>query len=319
MVERKRLEIPFLRGRDLREFGLIGALLLIGIILSILSPVFMTISNLLDIVLQSSINATIALGMTFVIATGGIDLSVGSIWALAGIIIGLILKSSLPWWLALLGGLLVGSICGCVTGTLIVRGRMQPFIATLGTMGVFRGLALIISKGYTIYSFPRSFRFLGSGKVFAIPVPVLILLCAFLIARFMFEKTTFGRHIVAIGGNREAARLCGINVNLTILKAYMICGILTGLAAIMATARLNAAEPIAGSSAELDAIAAVVMGGTSLSGGMGNIGGTLIGALLIGVVKNGLTLLNVPVYYQTVAIGLIIIAAVLLEGIGKKE
>lgn len=319
MTRREKLQASILRGRDIREFGLIGALLVMCICLSILSPVFLTIANILDIILQSSINATIALGMTFVIATGGIDLSVGSVWALTGIIVGFMLKANFPWWLAVIGGLVVAGACGAITGGLIVRGKMQPFIATLGTMGIFRGLALIISGGYTLYSFVRPFKFIGAGKIFGIPVPVYILFVAFLFSWFLFKKCTFGRRVMAIGGNREAARLCGINVNRTLLKAYIMCGVLTGLAAIMATARLNAAEPIAGNGAELDAIAAVVMGGTSLSGGMGNIGGTLIGALLIGIVKNGLTLLNVPTYYQTVAIGLIIIAAVLLDNLGKSD
>jgi ribose/xylose/arabinose/galactoside ABC-type transport system permease subunit len=264
------------------------------------------------------VNASIALGMTFVIATSGIDLSVGSIWALTGIILGLMLKAGIPWPLAVVGGLLVGAICGLLTGTIIVKGRMQPFIATLGTMGIFRGLALIISGGYTLYSFAGGFKNIG-GKLWIIPVPVLILFVTFFIANFIFKHCTFGRHVVAIGGNSEAARLCGINVGNSVTKAYIMCGALTALGAILATARLNAAEPIAGSGAELDAIAAVVMGGTSLSGGSGKMGGTLLGALLIGIVKNGLTLMNVPSYYQTVAIGIIIIAAVLLDGIGKKD
>jgi ribose transport system permease protein len=307
------------RGKKLKDFGLIGGLLILSIILACLSPVFLTTSNLLDVILQSAINATIALGMTYVISTGGIDLSVGSIWALAGIMIGLILKAGCPWWVAVIGGLVIGAMCGVITGSLIVFGRMQPFIATLGTMGIFRGLALIISGGYTIYGFPRNFNVIGAGKFYMIPLPVIILLVTFLIARFLFNNCTFGRHLTAIGGNKEAARLCGINVKSSLIKAYMTCGVLTALAAILATARLGAAEPIAGSGAELDAIAAVVMGGTSMTGGSGFMGGTLIGALLIGIVKNGLTLLNVPTYYQTVAIGLIIISAVLADGIGKKE
>lgn len=312
-------KINIFRGKELRDYGLFGGLLLLGIVLAILSPVFLTPSNLLDVILQSSINAIIALGMTFVIATGGIDLSVGSVLAFSGIVIGILLKAGVPWWLCVFCGLGIGVLCGALTGFLIVRGRMQPFIATLGTMEIFRGLALITSKGYTMYGFPKVFTLIGAGKVFLIPIPVIILLITFIIIRFLFHRCTFGRHIVAIGGNNEAARLCGINVGRSVMQAYMLCGLLTALASILVTARLAAAEPIAGNGAELDAIAAVVMGGTSLSGGGGNIAGTLIGALIIGIVRNGLTLLNVPTYYQISTIGLIIIAAVLLDGVAKKD
>ncbi|MEW6227265.1 MAG: ABC transporter permease [Bacillota bacterium] len=303
--------------RNMRQYGLIMGLLLLGVVLSILSPVFPTPANLLDIVLQSSVNGAIALGMTFVIATGGIDLSVGSIWALTGITIGLLVKSGIPWPVAVLLGLGAGVVCGAFTGLLVTRGKVPPFIATLGTMSVYRGLALIISNGYTVYGFPRGFQFIGSGKLLMIPMPVIILAAAFLLARFLFSRCAFGRYVVAIGGNKEAARLCGINVNRYVLQAYVVGALLAAVGAIIATSRLDAAEPIAGSGAELDAIAAVVMGGTSLSGGEGNIAGTLVGALVIGTVRNGLTLMNVPTFYQIATIGLIIIAAVLADRAGN--
>lgn len=303
----------------LRNYGLLFGLIVLVIILSILSPVFLTAGNILDIALQSATNGVIALGMTFVIVTGGIDLSVGSVWALSGITIGVLCKLNIPWPIATLIGILVGALCGAISGALITKGRMQPFIATMGTMSVFRGVALIISGGYTIYNFPKYFQFFGSGKIFIIPMPVIIFLIIFLISYFLFNRCVFGRYLSAIGDNKEAARLCGINVNKNIMQAYIYGGILTAVAAILATARLDAAEPIAGSSAELNAIAAVVIGGTSLAGGEGNIFGTLIGALLIGTVRNGLTLLNVPTFHQITAIGLIIIAAVLIEGVSKTK
>jgi len=295
--------------RNVLYFGL-GALV---IVMSILSPAFLTIGNIFDILLQSSINGIIALGVTFVIASGGIDLSPGAVWGLTGVVCGLLLKAGLPWIVALLGCILAGAICGLFSGSLITKGKIQPFIATLATMSVFRGLALIITKGYTIYNFPKEFRYLGSGRLFGIiPIPVIILLVIFVVSVFLFERTTFGRYLVAIGNNKEAARLCGINVNKTILLAYIYVGIMCAIAGgVIAVARLNAAEPIAGSGAETDAIAAVVIGGTSLAGGVAKIRRTVIGALLLGIANNGLTLLNVPTYYKMAVVGIIIILAML--------
>ncbi|MDI7247008.1 MAG: ABC transporter permease [Bacillota bacterium] len=320
LVSRRRLRVSgvSLVG-NIRGYGLLLGLLVLGGILSILSPVFPTPANLLDIVVQSSVNGSIALGMTFVIATGGIDLSVGSIWALTSIAVGLLVKHGLPWTLAIVFGLAAGVVCGSVTGLLVTKGGVPPFIATLGTMSIYRGLALIISQGYTIYGFPRGLQFIGSGKVLMIPMPAIVLAIAFLITRFLFSRCAFGRHVVAIGGNKEAARLCGINVNKCVMGAYVVGAVLATVGGIIATARLDAAEPIAGNGAELDAIAAVVMGGTSLSGGEANIVGTLVGALVIGTVRNGLTLMNVPTFYQIATVGLIIIAAVLAERAGRSR
>lgn len=289
------------------------------IALSILSPAFMTVGNIFDIILQSSINGIIALGVTFVITTGGIDLSVGAIWGLTGVACGLLLKTGMPWGLAILGCILAGALCGFFSGVLITKGRIQAFIATLATMSIYRGISLIITKGYTVYNFPKGFRYLGAGRLFGvIPIPVFILLAVLLISIFLFERTTFGRYLVAIGNNKEAARLCGIDINRMITLAYVYSGILCAIGGgIIATARLNAGEPIAGSGAETDAIAAVVIGGTSLAGGVTKIRRTVIGALLLGMTNNGLTLLNVPTYYKMAVVGIIIILAMLGDSINK--
>jgi ribose transport system permease protein len=294
-------------------------LVVIVILLSLLSPVFLTVGNIFDIILQSSINGIIALGVTFVITTGGIDLSVGAIWGLSGVVCGLLLKAGVPWGLATVGCVLAGALCGMFSGVLITKGRIQAFIATLATMSVYRGITLIITKGYTVYNFPKDFHYLGAGRLFGvIPIPVLMLALVLLISVFLFERTTFGRYLVSIGNNKEAARLCGIDINKMITLAYVYAGVLCAIGGgLIATARLNAAEPIAGSGAETDAIAAVVIGGTSLAGGVAKIRRTVLGALLLGMTNNGLTLLNVPTYYKMAVVGLIIILAMLGDSMNK--
>jgi len=306
-------------GQFTRRNILFEGLIVIVVTLTISSPVFLSVDNIFDIVLQSSINAMIALGMTFVITTGGIDLSVGAVWALTGVITGMQLRAGITPIVAVPVGILCGGLCGLISGLLITKGRIQPFIATLATLSVFRGITLIITRGYTVYTFPRSFQYLGAGRLWGvIPIPVIILGAVFILCLYLFEQTTFGRYLVSIGNNREAARLCGINVNRIITWSYVYCGILAAIGGgIIATARLNAAEPIAGSGSELPAIAAVVIGGTSMAGGETKIKRTIVGALLLGTVSNGLTLLNVATYYQMAAIGLIIILAMLGESVSK--
>jgi ribose transport system permease protein len=306
-------------GRFLRKNILFEGLTVIVVALTFLSPVFLSVDNVFDIVLQSSISAIIALGMTFVITTGGIDLSVGAIWALTGVIAGMLLRAGISPIVAVPAGILSGAFCGLFTGLLITKGRIQPFIATLATMSVFRGITLIITRGYTVYGFPREFEYLGAGRLGGvIPIPVVILAAVFALSLYLFEQTTFGRYLVSIGNNREAARLCGINVDRVITWSYVYCGVLSAIGGgIIATARLNAAEPIAGSGSEVLAIAAVVIGGTSMAGGETKIKRTIVGALLLGTVSNGLTLLNVPTYYQMAVIGLIIILAMLGEAVSR--
>ncbi|NLD58055.1 MAG: ABC transporter permease [Clostridiales bacterium] len=296
-------------------------LFLIIVVLSIASPYFLNLGNLMDVAKQASINGIIALGMTFVITTGGIDLSVGPVWALSGVVAALLMNEGFSWPLAGLFGILVGACCGLSTGLLVTKGKMQPFIATLATMNVYRGIALILTGGYTVYNLPATFRVIGGGMLFnIIPMPVIVFGIIFLISWFIFSKQIKGRHLTAIGNNKEAARLSGIGVEKTICWAYVYSAVMCAIGGgIVATARLGAAEPTIGSGAELDAIAAVVIGGTSMSGGESRISGTLVGAVLISAMNNGLTLLNVPTYYKIVVVGLILIAAMLLDSFGKAK
>ncbi len=317
MMSEKKDDIKML----FRDNIVVLFLLLIIVILSIASPYFLNLGNLMDVAKQASINGIIALGMTYVITTGGIDLSVGAVWALSGVVVALLMNAGVAWPLACAAGIAVGILCGLSTGLLVTKGKMQPFIATLATMNVYRGIALIITGGYTVYNLPASFREIGGGMLLdIIPMPVIVFAVIFLISWFIFSKQVKGRHLTAIGNNMEAARLSGIGVEKTICWAYIYSGIMCAIGGgIVATARLSAAEPTIGSGAELDAIAAVVIGGTSMSGGESRISGTLVGAVLISAMNNGLTLLNVPTYYKIVVVGLILIAAMLLDSFGKKK
>ena len=302
-----------------RQFGTLLGLIVLVIVLWILTPYFLTISNLLNIAQQTAINAIIAVGMTFVIITAGIDLSVGSILAFSGVVLASVLHTGLPIPIAIVSGLAVGLGCGLVNGILITIGRLPPFISTLGMMSVARGAALLYSNGRPISGFSPSFRFLATGEVFHIPMPVIIMIVVYIIAHFVLTKTKLGRYTYAIGGNEEAALLSGVNVKFYKAMVYGICGMLSGLAAVILTARLNSAQPIAGIMYELDAIAATVIGGTSLMGGEGTIVGTLIGAFIMGVLRNGLNLLGVSSFIQQIVIGSVIIIAVLVDMVLKKR
>jgi ribose transport system permease protein len=301
------------------RFGIVIALFVLCVVLTFLSPYFLTVPNLLNVLLQASINLVVAVGMTFVITSAGIDLSVGSIVALAGVIMALLMKNhigGLP--VAVLGALVVGLAVGSSNGLLITRLRLPPFIVTLGTMSIVRGLALIVSDGKPVYGLPQAELHWISGYVGPVPIPVIIAIVVAIIAHFVLRNTIIGEYTVAIGGNEEAARLSGINVRNYKVLIYAISGLMCGVAAIILTSRLSAAEPIAGVNYELDAIAATVMGGTSLMGGQGTIFGTVIGALLMSVLRNGLNLQNVPSFYQQVAIGVVIILAVSLDVLRKR-
>ncbi len=296
----------------------LAALVVLCIALSLASPYFATKNNLINIVLQAAINATLACGMTFVILTGGIDLSVGSIVAFAGILLGVMLKAEIPLAVALLGCVLIGGICGLVNGLLVTRINLPPFISTLGMMSIARGGALYIADGRAISGFSGKLNYIGSGTILGIPVMILIMALTFLIGLFVLKFTRAGRYIYAIGGNVEATRLSGINTNRYTTLVYVICGLTAGLAAVLLTSRLDSAQPVAGEGYELDAIAATVIGGTSLSGGEGKLSGTIIGALIIAVLNNGLNLLNVSSYIQQIVIGLVIILAVTFDRIRSK-
>ncbi|WP_077928936.1 ABC transporter permease [Wohlfahrtiimonas populi] len=315
-------------------------LVLVGLVIgmSFASPVFLKTNNIVNILLQVATISIIATGMTYVILTGGIDLSVGSIVALSAVCLGTFIHAGMEWIgqdpsqfmvllvvaLSIIGAILVGTICGLINGFVIVCMKVPPFIATLGMMGIARGLALTIAGGKTLYSFPQSLRYLGNGKIpvtqnFSLPVPVIIAFAVVMVSYYVLTQTRFGRQIYALGGNREAVRLSGINVSWLEIRAYIINGGLAALGAVILVGRLNAAQPIAGDGYELDAIAATVIGGTSLVGGVGSVIGTAIGALIMGVLQNGLTLLNVASYSQRLIIGVVIILAVFLDQVRRGQ
>ncbi|MGC0150908.1 ABC transporter permease [Chromobacterium vaccinii] len=305
---------------NLQRLGPFIALALVVVGLSVMSPDFLTVNNLLNVMRQVSINALIAFGMTLVILLGGIDLSVGSILALSSVIAATLLRAGADPMLATLAGIAAGAAMGLFNGLVISKGRVAPFIATLATMTILRGLALVFSNGSPITGFDSElFSMLGGGYVAGlVPVPVVSMLVLFVAFWFVLKKTVFGRHLYAAGGNEEAARLSGVKVDRIKLWVYSISGAMSALAGVVLTSRLNSAQPTAGTGYELDAIAAVVLGGTSLTGGRGWIFGTLVGALLIGVLNNGLNLLGVSSFYQQVIKGAVILLAVLLDRRGNK-
>jgi len=300
--------------KTLRQYGIFVVFIIISLILSFISPQFLTVSNWTIIITQASINALLAFGVTFVIITGGIDLSLGSMVAVTGVTAAMLAHpDTFPVVLPIFAGLLAGLLMGVFNGFIITKSKIAPFIVTLGTMTIGRGLALILSKGRPISNLSDSFNFIGGGDVFGIPFPIIVLAIIFTICSITLKKTLLGRYIYAVGGNEQAARASGINVNQVKMAVYSISGLLAGLAGVLLTSRITTGQPNAGAGFELDAIAAAVIGGTSTSGGTGTITGTLVGVLLIGVINNGLDLLNVSSYYQQVVMGAIIIGAVVLD------
>ncbi len=297
----------------LKNYGIVIAFLLICVLLAFLSPVFRTVNNFILILRQTSIYGIMAVGMTFVILTGGIDLSVGSVLALSGAICAGMLKSgmALPGVLAIT--LAVGVGVGLFNGIAVTAGRITPFVVSLGMLTIARGLTLIYTKGYPISGFDAEFRLIGGGYLLGIPIPIIIFLGIVLLAYIILTQTRLGRYIYAIGGNEETVKLSGVNANFFKSLAYVICSLTAAISALISTSRLNSGGPQAGVGYELDVIAAVVIGGTSLSGGRGSIWGTFIGALLIGVINNGMNLLGISPYFQQVVKGFIIIGAVLLD------
>lgn len=300
--------------------GILIALVVLCVALSFASDSFLTTSNLLNVSQQISTNFLIAIGMTFIILLGGIDLSVGSIIAVTGLMMGLMMKEwNIPVIISLLLSLLFASAIGLVTGLLITGFDLPPFIATLGMMSIARGAAYTITGGQPIYTFPEEFVAI-TGRYGGIPVfTILIMVVMFVIAAYVLKYTKYGRYIYAIGGNENCAKLSGINVKKVKCIAYMISGFCCGVAAIVLTSRLDSAVPTNADGAELDAIAAVVIGGTSMNGGEGTLVGTLIGTLIIGIVANGLNLLNVPQGAQRMVKGGIIVLAVIVDVIRRKR
>jgi ribose transport system permease protein len=299
----------------LHKAGPLLGLLILIIVVSALNPAFLEPLNILNLLRQVAINALIAFGMTFVILTGGIDLSVGSTLALSSALMASLLAAGFPPLLAIVAGCVIGAMLGTVNGLIVTKGKMAPFIATLATMTIFRGLTMVFTEGNPITGLSDSvmFQLFGRGYLFGIPVPAITMAILFALLWVVLHKTSFGRKTYAIGGNERASIISGIKVHRVKIMVYSLAGLLAGLAGAILTSRLDSAQPTAGTSYELDAIAAVVLGGTSLSGGRGRIVGTLIGALIIGTLNNGLNLLGVSSFYQLVVKGIVIVIAVLMD------
>jgi ribose transport system permease protein len=297
----------------LRRFGLIISFLLLCLALTLLSDRFLTTGNILNVLRQATINGIIAIGMTMVILTAGIDLSVGAVLALSSVVTADMLQSGMAVPAAVMLGLAVGAALGLVNGIIITRANVPPFVATLGMMTIARGLALTYTEGKPITGLPAAFRTVGTGTLGPVPVPIIIAAAAFVLGYILLTRTSLGRYIYAIGNNPVAARYAGISTNLVITFVYMLAGALAALAGMILIGRLDSAQPTAGMAFEFDAIAAVVVGGTNFAGGQGGLGGTLIGALIIAVLSNGLNLMNVSSFYQPVVSGIVIALALLLH------
>lgn len=306
--------------QQVREAGILAVLLLGALIFSFTVPSFFTVDNVISgIGLSAAINTVVAIGLTYVIITGGIDLSVGSVAALAAVIGADLMQRGTPALLAVLIALAVGALAGLINGLLVTRVKLAPFIVTLGTMTFYRGLALSYTNGQPILSMPDGFKQALGGTVAGLPMPLVIAVLLVILGSLLLRYTKTGQYILAIGGNAEAVRLSGINVSRYTTLTYVISGVMAAVAALVLIAQLGAAEPILGNGWELNAIAAAVVGGASLSGGKGNIVGALLGALLLSMLQNVLTLLNVQAFYQMLATGLIIIGAMVIDRYTRGE
>lgn len=323
MLETNAIKAEKKKGSPKDYLGKLGpllALIVLVILVSIVNPSFIAPTNLLNLLRQVSTNALIAFGMTFVIITGGIDLSVGSTLALSSALMAGTIAAGMDPLLAMILSLVVGTVFGAVNGLLITKGNMAPFIATLATMTIYRGLTLVYTNGNPITGIGDSFifKFVGRGYLLGIPFPVVLMIISFILLYILLHKMTFGRKTFAIGGNEKASFIAGIKNDRIKTGIYALSGLMASLAGIIITSRLDSAQPTAGTSYEMDAIASVVLGGTSLSGGRGRLVGTLIGALIIGTLNNGMNLLGISSFYQQVVKGIVIIIAVLLDRKNKK-
>jgi inositol transport system permease protein len=304
----------------MNKFGMLIILLVLFILMSILTPYFLTAGNLLNIILQMSTVGIIALGVTFVIITTGIDLSSGSVIALVSVASATFAHpGQFLLIVPILVGLLVGFGTGLINGTIVAKGKIHAFIVTLGMMTVARGAALLFTGGQPIGGISDSFSFIGGGALIGIPVPILIFALVGIVSYILLNRTKFGKYVYAIGGNEQAARIAGVNVSKTLIMVYSYAGLLTGIAGIILTARISSGQPSAGLNYELDAISAAVIGGTSLYGGIGTVGGTIIGALILGIINNGFDLLGVSSYWQEILKGVIIVIAVLIDSKKNKR
>ena len=303
-----------------REMGILTIVVAFAIIFGAFVPSFWSFQNIVSgIGLAAAINTVVAVGMSFVIIGGGIDLSVGSIVALCGVIAADLMVKGLTFPLAMIVALLVGALAGGLNGVLVARLKLAPFIVTLGTMSFYRGLALTYTNGQPILNIPDNFKAVVGGSIGPIPIPLILALVIVGVGSFLLTRTRTGEYILALGGNEEAVRLSGINVERYKILTYVISGLASAIAALLLSAQLGAAEPIAGSGWELTAIAAAVVGGVSLSGGSGSIVGALLGAVLLGMLQNALTLLNVQAFYQLLATGVIIIGAMIIDRYTRRE
>lgn len=298
------------------NLGTVLALILLMVFVTVLNHSFISPDNLLNLLRQLTVNGFIAFGITFVILTGGIDLSVGSILALTSVIfVGLFTQMGVPVFLALVIAILLGAILGFINGVFITKGKLAPFIVTLATMTIYRGLTLVYTDGRPIAGDRDSylFEFLGRGLILKIPFQVILFFIMFIILSIVLRKTAFGRKVYAVGGNEKASFIAGIKTDKVKIAIYTISGVMASIAGLILTSRLNSAGPQAGTSYEMDAIAAVVLGGTSMTGGKGSLTGTLIGVLILGVLNNGLNLLGVSSFYQQIVKGIVILLAVLID------
>lgn len=304
----------------IQKFSTVLILIMLMIVLTVMKPVFMTGNNIMTILLQTAVIAVIAIGETLVIITSGIDLSVGSLVAISGVASAIFMRDGMNMVLACILGILISAACGLINGFIVAKGNIPEFIVTLGMMSIVRGASLVVTQGLPVSGLPDSFQVLGTGKVFGvIPVPAVIMVILAIIFTLILKKTLIGRYTYAIGSNEEATKLSGINTDRVKITVYGLSGLLAGIAGILLTARLISAQPTAGTGYELDAIAAAVIGGASLAGGEGTITGTIIGALIMGVLRNGLNLLNVSAFWQQIVIGTIIIAAVYGDKLKNKK
>jgi ribose transport system permease protein len=302
-----------------REFSIVIALIIMMAIFSIIDPIYLSYNNLIDIVDQSVINGLLAIGITYAIITAGIDLSIGSIFAIVIVVVGDLLVRGVNPILAIVVGAIIGFILGAFNGLLITKLKLQPFIVTLGTMSAYRGLAYVITGGWPVLNIPDNFRTFLDGDLFgSIPVSVIILFAFAIVSHIILKYTKFGTYIYALGGNEEATRLSGVNVNRIKIFTYAFCGVAAALSGMILLARLGSGEPTAGQSYELNAIAAAAIGGASLAGGKGNILGTILGALLLSALKVGLVVVGVDAFWQYIATGGIIVVAAYFEVIQEK-
>lgn len=299
--------------------GLVVFILLMVVTMSIVSPVFLTSGNIINIIRQVSLNGILAVGLTFVILTGGIDLSVGSLVAVTGVVVGSMLVNGYGWMEAVVAGVAISVLFGVFNGVMIAYCGLPPFIATLAGQTIGRGFALVFSDGKPYALADKDFLFIGKGSALGIPIPIWILFIVCAVAAIVLNKTTYGRHVYAFGGNRNATKLSGVKTKFVEMIVYVISALMAGIVGIILAARISSGQPTAGTGYELDAIAAVAIGGTSMSGGIGTLAGTILGFIIIGVLSNSLTLLNVSSFYQQIVKGAIILIAVLMDMRSKRK